>query len=605
MTNGDPQQDYIEQAANRYSSLFELPSHSRVILTLGVLCVLGGFFTVFPFRQTFLGIVLGIGFFLIVVFSDFVVCSLLRSEPIYNQRRCNALSLFSSIVWFGLMFLGTVFGVFLGINVWLRLFLLGFCAVALLRLLVYSATLFRGYGMAFVAALFQPVLWVVFLYFTWPYVAGKPVGFSLFVFLLVSVPLIVVTIFLYIYLINRVGKKTLGVSSMLLLKSFLANWAEDINGPLENVLEKLGAEQQVDVSLLAFKAKNDVAKAVMVVPAFHPGPFKNVGSSLLPYRIQSALEQRLNCVVAVPHGLFGHEVDLASQTQNQKVLDAVLDSLDFEESAESASSFVRVQNGIANAGCQIFGDCAVLALTVAPETTEDLPKELGFLAIDEARKEGLSSAVVINAHNSIDGAFHLDEAMKSLRKATTESLEKAASTKRSSFKVGAAKIVPTEFSLEDGMGPGGISAIVTRVDGQTAAYITIDGNNMVSGLREKMLEALREVGVDDAEVFTTDTHAVSAVVLNRRGYHPVGEVMDHEKLIGHVKKVVSDALGKLEPVEASWRTISVANVKVIGSKQVEGLCALTDKASKQAAKSAVFLFPIITVVLIALLLMLL
>jgi putative membrane protein len=57
-----------------------------------------------------------------------------------------------------------------------------------------------------------------------------------------------------------------------------------------------------------------------------------------------------------------------------------------------------------------------------------------------------------------------------------------------------ATIVPNEFTVHDGMGSGGISVIVVEVDDQKVAYVTIDGNNMVSGLREKILASLKELG---------------------------------------------------------------------------------------------------------------
>jgi putative membrane protein len=598
------QQDYIDQAVKRYSSLFTLPSHSRVLLFLLMLCFAGGLLTLLPFTQAYFGIAFGLGFFLIVILSDMVVCRLLRTEPIYNARRCNALSLFSSILWFVLMFFGTGLGIYFGsAEAWLKLFLLGFCGVSLLRLLVYSATLFKGYATAFISALFQPVLWLVFVYLMWPFVTSASLDVSFFVFPLVSLPIIAATIMFFVYQINRVGRKTLGVSSMSLLKTFLANWIEDVNAPLENMLEKLGTEQSVNISFLIFKAKDNV-KTAMVIPALHPGPFKNVGSSFLPYLIQSELEKRLNCVVSVPHGLFGHELDLASQAQNQKIIDAVLKALKLDKFGDTTSPFVRVKSGKASACCQVFNDCALLALTVAPDTTEDLPQELGFLAIDKAEKKGLASAIVINAHNSINSNnFNLEENLMPLKEAVAESIEKTASAEGSMLRIGAAKVVPTEFTLEDGMGLGGICVIVVESGKQRAAYVTIDGNNMVSGLRERILEALREVGIDDGEVLTTDTHAVSAVVLNRRGYHPVGEVMNQEKLIDYIKNTVSEATKNLEPAEAAWRTITVPNVKVIGAKQIEGLCILTDKAMKRAKKSALILFPIASAVLIALLLL--
>jgi putative membrane protein len=598
------QQNYIDQAVKRYSSLFTLPSHGRILLFMFALCFAGGLLTVLPFTQIYFGIALGIGFFLITIISDMVICRLLKAEPIYNARRCNALSLFSSIVWFVFMFVGTGLGIYFGsADVWLKLFLLGFCGVSLLRLLVYMATLFKGYAAAFASALFQPILWLVFVYLIWPFAAKASLAVSFFVFPLVSLPIIMATVMSFVYMINRVGRKTLGVSSMVLFKTFLANWIEDINTPLENMLEKLGTEQSVNVSFLVFKAKDKV-KAIMVVPALHPGPFKNVGSSFLPYLIQSKLEKRMNCIVSVPHGLFGHELDLASQAQNQKVIDAILNSVNIDKLGSTASAFVRVKNGKANACCQVFDGCALLALTVAPATTEDLPQELGFWAIEEAEKKGLASAIVINAHNSINSDnFDFEETLKPLKKAVTGSIEEAASTEQSILKIGAAKLVPEEFTLEDGMGPGGISVIVSQVRNQTAAYVTIDGNNMVSGLRERILEALEETGIDDGEILTTDTHAVSAVVLNRRGYHPVGEVMNHEKLIDHIKNVVSDSMKNLEPVKVAWRTITVPNVKIIGAKQVETLCTLTDRAMKRAKKSALTLFPIAGAVLLVLLLL--
>ncbi|MGQ9565780.1 MAG: DUF2070 family protein [Candidatus Bathyarchaeales archaeon] len=606
MTAKNTQQDFIDQAVKRYSSLFTLPPHSTILLFLVLLCIVGGFFIILPFTtQAHLGILWGACLFLIIILSDSVICRLLRSEPVYNARRCNGLSLFSTLLWVGLMLIGTAISIiFQNVEVWLKMFLLGFCAVALLRLLVYSATLFKGFWMASVAALLHPVLWVGFFYFTWPWLTGEALEASFFIFPSVSIPIIVATILLFTFIINRVGKKSLGISSMALLKAFLANWIEDVNKPLEDLLEALGTEQTVDISLLTFTTEKNV-KATIAVPALHPGPFKNVGSSPLPYMMQTALEKWLGCVTAVPHGLFGHELDLASQTQNHKILESMKHALDFHDFMNEASPFVHVKSETATACCQIFGDCALLTLTVAPRTTEDLPQELGFFAVEEAKKKGLESAFVINAHNSIDDhGFCLEKNMNSLKKAAIGSLEKAVKSKRATFKVGAAKVVPSEFSLEDGMGAGGIVAVAVRIEEQTAVYVTIDGNNMVSGLREKILAALKEVGVDDGEVLTTDTHAVSAVVLNRRGYHPVGEAIDNEKLVAYIKKAVLDALENLEPVKIAWRTFSVPNVKVIGGKQIEALCALTNEASKQAKKSAIFLFPAVSAVLIALLLLL-
>ena len=141
---------------------------------------------------------------------------------------------------------------------------------------------------------------------------------------------------------------------------------------------------------------------------------------------------------------------------------------------------------------------------------------------------------------------------------------------------------PREFSLNDGMGQGGITAIVVKVGSQKTAYVIIDGNNMVSGLREGILTALSSIGIDSGEIFTTDTHSVSALVLGTRGYHPVGETMDHEILIGYVKEAVNGALRELESSRAGCQYLTVPEVKVIGKEKLELLSALTDKGLRRA-----------------------
>jgi putative membrane protein len=153
------------------------------------------------------------------------------------------------------------------------------------------------------------------------------------------------------------------------------------------------------------------------------------------------------------------------------------------------------------------------------------------------------------------------------------------------------------------MGPGGIAALVVKVGDQTTAYITIDGNNMVKGLREKILAALSEIGINEGEVFTTDTHEVNAVVINARGYHPVGEAMDQELLIKYVSHVTADAVADLEPAQVAWGTETVSGVKVIGQKQIESMCILLDKSMRRAKRSAISVFPIAGAILVALLLL--
>jgi putative membrane protein len=420
------------------------------------------------------------------------------------------------------------------------------------------------------------------------------------IFFAASISVSIITAHVFTRAVDDVGVEAFQTSTTTILKAFLANWMENLTVPLERLFEKFGKEGKVEFSLLGFKTDGSVGP-VIVVSSFHPGPFKNVGSSLLPSMIQAALEKNLGYVVSVPHGLFGHEFDLSSQRENQKVLEAIISAAFFSEFTPEATKFVRVQRGVASASCQLFGGCALLTLTLAPETTEDFPQEVGDSILTEAAKLGLRHVVIINAHNSISNPFNVNTVLESLEETSLEALKTASESQPSSFEVGAAKIVPKGFSVEDGIGPGGICAIVFRVDGQVSAYVTIDGNNMVSGLREKILISLKELGIQNGEILTTDTHGVNAVVMTARGYYPLGEAIPHERLINDVKGTVAKALDDMKPASAAWRSGIVPNVKIIGEKQIKEMSLLADKAVQKAKKVAIPLFTVAGLVLVALL----
>lgn len=600
----------INKLVKRYSSLFTLPSHKKIISLLCLVCVAGGVLSIlaldFSYNGCILGVLLGCILFILSVLSDLMINKIfMRQDLIFDLRRCGGLSLFSSILWIGFILLGALLSLVLkSPSVWIKLFLLGFCATAILRLVVFFTMSTVSHKHVFMSSWLQPLLWLVAVFWIWlPLGYGLP--FTLYIFASLSIPIVVLAVFVFIFAIDQVGKKRLHVSTFSLFRAFLANWVEDLNAPLEGFFEKLGSVRDIDVSLLVFRAKGkDKIKAVIVVPSFHPGPFKNVGSSSLPFLIQSALERKLNCVVSVPHGLFGHEYNLSSQAQNRRVLEKILESASFSSFNGEASPLVRAQEGIASATCQTFGNCALFTLTLAPHTTEDLPQELGLFILKETKKRGLSTAFIVNAHNSINGILDMNKSTELLEKAALASLEKALSHKRAPFEIGAAKTIPNDFSVKNGMGPGGISTVVMKVGDQKIAYVIIDGNNMVTGLREKILSALKKMGIDDGEVLTTDTHVVSGVVLNSRGYHPVGEVMDHRKLLGYIKQTTLKALNDLEPAEVAWRTETISNVKVMGETQIKALSSVAEKATKRAKQVAIMLFPAVGALLTTLLVIL-
>lgn len=592
----------INKAAKHYAALFFLPTFKRALLIVAVLCIgivgLSGA-ALFPSVDGLItSLFFGVSLFAVTILSDYITSKIVLHDPIYVLRRTVALSLFGWVFCLPFILLGVAIGAAFNFWWWIKLCLLGLAAVLTLRFVVFLATSSVSISRRLLASLLQPFFCLaVFLAF-WIRLANVNL-LQFLPFLLISPIACYAAAYLFLHTIDRLGQRMYGVPAMPIFRAFMLNWVVALNEPLEELLEKLGEDEDVEVSFLKFDSSKP--KAAIIVPLVHPGPFKNIGSSLLPSMLKREFEEKFNCDACVPLGILGHELDLASQAQNHRIIDSVLASAEFEASVAKATPMVKVTDGVVTAVCQVFGKTAFLSFTLAPKTTEDLPQELGRIVREEAEKCGLDCAVVVNAHNSIDGTETMEESLDALRAVASDCLKRAVSLPSEPFEVGAATVFPKEFSLQDGMGSGGITAVAVKVDEQKSVYVVIDGNNMISGLREKILSALASSGFDESEVFTTDTHAVSAVVLGRRGYHPVGEAMNHELLIGYITEVAKAAVATLEPCKAGCKRLVVPKVRVIGQARLESLSLLVDTALEKAKQIVVPIFAFEGLLLILLL----
>ena len=582
----------MNSALKHYSSMFFLPSYKKALLVIAVICIAAvglSTFALFPSAQGLTSsLVLGISLFALTLIADLVMSKIiLKVDPIYLLRRTLALSFFCWLLWLFFIAIGVALGFAFDWLLWVKLCLLGYAAIVTLRAVVFIATSSAAMWRRLLSVLLHPTLCIVaFLAFWAGFSSAIPI--QVLPFIVISPIIGCAAVFMFLSSLDRLGKKTYSMPSLPLFRAFMLNWVVDLNAPLEEFLEKMGENADVEVTLLKFDSSKP--KAAVIVPLVHPGPFKNIGSSLLPSLLKHGFEKEFGCDTCVPLGILGHELDLASQAQNHKIVSQVIASAKFKASADLASPFVKVTEGAATASCQIFGDNALLSFTLAPKTTEDLPQELGRIVREEAEKHGLKCTMVVNAHNSINDVVDTEEYLGALQMAASKCLQKAVTLPTKQFMVGAATVFPKEFTLKDGMGTGGITEIIVQVEKQKTAYVIIDGNNMISGLREKILAALTSMGFDESEVFTTDTHAVSALVTGRRGYHPVGEVMNHEILIRYISEVAKKAEANLETSKAGCLRLVVPQVRVIGEARLQSISILVDKAIQKAKHTALPIF---------------
>ena len=577
----------IDSASKHYSSMFSLPSFRKALVAVAALCLVTGLLTLtIPHPPSlFYGLVLGLTFFALTLIADLVMNKVtLRNDPIFSLRRTLVVSLFGWGVWLIFCVFGIVLSFPFGFLIWVKLCLLGYAAIITLRIIVLIATSTAPNWRKGLSVLLQPTLCLSAFVVFWVSTSSVFPILQVLAFIVISPIISFLAVSLFFYSIERLSQKTYSLHSIPLFRAFIANWVSDQNAPLEKQLEEMGEDRDIEVTLLKFDSSKP--KAAVIVPLVHPGPFKNIGSSLLPSLLKQGFEKEYGCTACTPLGILGHELDLASQEQNYKIVSQVIASAKFKATSDLASPFVRITEGTAIASGQIFGDTLFLSFSLAPETTEDLPQGLGRFVSEEAAKYGLTGSVVVNTHNSITDFVDVEAHLVELKTAASKCIQEAVKLQRKQFLVGAASVFPKEFSLRNGMGAGGITAVIVQVETQKTVYVVIDGNNMISGLREKILTALASVGFSKSEVFTTDTHAVSALTTGRRGgrrgYHPVGEVMDQALLIRYICDVAKNADVNLEVAIAGYLHFIVPQVRVIGEERLKSITALVDAAIKKA-----------------------
>ena len=341
--------------------------------------------------------------------------------------------------------------------------------------------------------------------------------------------------------------------------------AREVEAFFNSFSEKVDAH----IGLVSFKKGDDI-KAIMTVPSLHPGPFGLLGGSDLPMKLADS--QRDMCkAVLVPHGAATHDLNPSTSQEKEKIAQRVKEMLEGVEYSSRAGEFIRISDSM-DVCAQVFGNGILLVHTSSPKPTDDVDYATGNSVREDVKSRTGCDTLFIDSHNCAkrgSGAiyfgtkesYHLIDlagrAAKSVQEAVTEGINAGYAQK-------------TGYDPEKGIGGMGIQVLVVQSGSQKAAYILFDGNNRVAGLREEIRTAVKDI-VDEAEVLTTDNHAVNATI---GGFNPVGMRMDHAHLVVDAKSLVSKAVSDLESVSVGFKTGFVRDIRVFGHENVARLSSI-------------------------------
>ncbi len=351
------------------------------------------------------------------------------------------------------------------------------------------------------------------------------------------------------------------ISSFRLVSAILALLLEERSDWLEKIVEKLDDERAIQVDVIALRRREaEKAELAILIPTFHPGPFRSFGSSGLIYSIAEKLKS-IGVEAVFFKGLSNHETNIISPEDCERIVNGVAEAISSNGEKgyhKFMSEPVFLQNGKVKSILISIGEAKLAFLTMHPNGMEDISPSI----LDELNGD----LIPVDCHNSFsDAVKDLDGG--SLR--SIISLLKEASkiplTRSSPILLGYTRAHLSGRSLEDGIGRLGISAITLKTENSLVAIIALDGNNCLPEVRSRIVEELGALGVNVVEVLTTDTHLVNGLRFGGRGYHPLGEIITVEELAEKSREAVKEALRSMKPMEASWIRLKFDGVKVTSS----------------------------------------
>jgi putative membrane protein len=537
-----------------------------MIAAVVIISIIGGVSASFLIPLSLIdGLMFGsIGMAAPLLIAEFAVSPLFKENLIFNPRRFTIMTYVSSIVFSAVLPLFSVFARVTHLGNPIRgAFVVSAGLTAGLRLLSLRSLVDDGIPRVYLAALLPPIASL----FAMAVISGMDLLMTL-----LSISAIIVYLAGVEALLLIIRRWEGEVDLLPLFRAFVLAWAENLSEPLENEISLLGEKRDLTVDGLYIRGDKGNHVGALIIPYIHPGPFRNVGGSALPEVLAKKIGKALGCEALIAHGVSTHETDLTDGRYNLIIAERVIGDVPKSPLTFQISPMVWSEEGVAKASCQIFGRAALITLTLSPLSYDDLPKKIEVEIEKIAEKKGLR-AMVVDSHNSIDlegGPMDYEE--KDVLIAAKKAIEAASSEPKYLFQAASARFIPTEWDTDDGMGPGGISALVLSLSGRGCyAYLVVDGNNMTTGLRDKLVSTVLDMELDGVEVMTSDTHIVNAIGATERGYYPIGDRMNKDKLVDYVVEVLEEALGRLEPGAAlSSRTV-VEDLTVLGQKGLSTL----------------------------------
>jgi putative membrane protein len=573
-------------------SSYKISLTISIVSSLGIILVFDHFYLLVNLIQLAVFTIIGISF---IIFSYFLDLFLLRKTPVNKISKILHVSAFSNLLWLLILILGYITFIIFQKDLPPKEYLLEGMMLAIgLRIGIFTSVFGANLLQAIKTAIIQPI---VFLFLIIPSSIFIEIFFDV---VAISFGLILIGLGIgWTILADRAGRPNLQ-STFALLQAFLSAWTENKVENIEKILLSKSNNELVGTDIVKFTNKHH--NLYWVLPNIHPGPFKEIGGSNLPYQIYNYFSQK----AVVFHTPSDHSLNIPSKGEVLEYLKSLSNTQKTLDQGSTCSIPIQIKNKKATVTGIIFDNTPILMLSFAPYGMEDIPEEIRKELETYSKNEGFKRLFIIDSHNAMG---------KKIGKSENEELLVAGKTclkilKKSpqySFKIGLSNTneIKNHIVFGEDIGKSGLSIILIDVNknddnnsNHNNQYVIgwADSNNMKSGLREYIIKFLEQKGIRMLEICSSDTHENSGFRTSE-GYYPFGHITKFETIADHYYKLIESAYKKLEVYGYEVFHI-VSTVKVMGTNQFQDYSNALDKAMNLTKKFLIITFGVILLMLI-------
>ena len=440
---------------------------------------------------------------------------------------------------------------------------------------VFGAGLMRAVGVSFI----EPILFMVILLSPWQFyslIFQYSTSFIAGIFF-------VIWAVIWSIMADRAGRPHV-LSTFNLLQAFLSAWTEQKGDKMEAIAEDRAKDSHITSYVMKFECYDVNQKEVsLVIPGVHPGPFKPVGGSNLPYELFRIFAER----ALVVHSASDHSLNIPSRNEMTKYILSFNTPRVFTKGS-TCTEPLQIKRGDFIVTGIAFGSVCLVILSSSLRGMEDVPARVSSSLQDYASNLGFSKTLVVDSHNAMGGSLSADD-QHNLIVCAREILDKIKDSEQYRFGLGFAShyrhiwrndsnLVEDTYQLNEmeDIGPGGLAVIALEVMNKKYVIGWADSNNMESQVRDAVLSDLKSHGFYMLEVCTSDTHFTSGK-RTRHGYYSLGTVTGTQQIAGYFRELVAKSFADIK--ECSFSLLCVeSNIKVMGKGQFDDYSKALDSS---------------------------